>query len=111
DSSQNIDDVLAYWYSSGDDQWYVWLEIADTADNVFGSTPLYLIQLDNSAPTAEIHIDSGGDCKQFGLGTAIDGHFVARDILFGAFSLTTPPATLMPPPNEPVTATPSTVET
>jgi len=111
DSSQNIDDVLAYWYSSGDDQWHVWLEIADVSDTVFGSTPLYLIQLDNSAPTAEIHIDSGGDCKQFGLGTTIDGHFVARDIHFGAFSLDTTPASLIPPPNEPVTATPATSQT
>lgn len=111
DSSQNIDDVLAYWYSSGDDQWHVWLEIADTSDNVFGSTPPYLIQLDNSAPAAEIHIDSGGDCKQFGLGTTIGGHFLARDLHFGAFSLTTTPASLTPPPNEPATATPSTVQT
>jgi hypothetical protein len=111
DSSQNIDDVLAYWYSSGDDLWQVWLEIADIADTVFGSTPAYLIQLDNSAPTAEIHIDSGGDCKQFGLGTMIDGHFVARDIHFGAFSLDTTPASLIPPPNEPATATPSTSQT
>ena len=109
--SQNIDSVLAYWESAGDDPWYVWLEIADTSDTVFGSTPLYMIQLDNTAPTAEIHIDSGGDCKQFGLKTIIDGHFVARDLHFGAFSLETLPSTLMPPPNEPVTATASTSQT
>ena len=48
---------------------------------------------------------------KFGLGTVIDGHFVARDIHFGAFSLTTTPASLTPPPNEPATATPSTVQT
>ena len=111
DSSQNIDNVLAYWYSSGDEPWYVWLEIADLTDTVFGATPLYLIQLDNTAPTAEIHIDSGGDCKQFGLGVTIDGHFVARDVHFGAFSLQTLPSTLIPPPNEPVTATPYTSQT
>jgi hypothetical protein len=111
DSSLNMDNTLAYWYSSGDDLWQVWLEIADIADTVFGSTPAYLIQLDNTAPTAEIHIDSGGDCKQFGLGTTIDGHFVARDIHFGAFSLDTTPASLIPPPNEPATATPSTSQT
>jgi hypothetical protein len=111
DPSQNIDSVLAYWYSSGDDPWYVWLEIADIADSVFGSTPLYMIQLDNTAPTAEIHIDSGGDCKQFGLNSVIDGHFVARDIHFGTFSLQTLPATLLPPPNELVTATAYTSQT
>jgi hypothetical protein len=111
DSSQNIDNILAYWESSGDDLWNVWLEIADASDNVFGSTPFYLIQLDNTAPTAEIHIDSGGDCKQFGLGATIDGHFVARDVHFGAFSLQTLPSTIVPPPAEPATATPSIVQT
>jgi hypothetical protein len=36
---------------------------------------------------------------------------VARDIHFGAFSLDTTPASLIPPPNEPATATPSTSQT
>jgi hypothetical protein len=89
----------------------VWLEIADMSDNVFGSTAHYLIQLDNTAPSVDIHIDSGGDCKQFPLATSIDGHFVARDLHFGAFSLQTLPSTIVPPPNEPSTATPFTSET
>jgi hypothetical protein len=111
DNSQNIDDVLAYWYSSGDEQWHVWLEIADMSDTAFGSTAHYLIQLDNTAPTVDIHIDSGGDCKQFPLATPIDGHFVARDLHFGAFSLQTLPSTIVPAPNEPSTATPFTSQT
>ncbi len=111
DTSQNIDNVLAYWYSSGDDPWYVWLELADSSDTVLNQTIQYRIQLDNTAPTAEIHIDSGGDCKQFGTGTEIDGHFVATDLHFGAFSLQTLPSTMVPPPNEPATATPFTSPT
>lgn len=110
DTTQNIDNVLAYWYSSGDDQWYVWLELADTSDIVLGQTAQYLIQLDNTAPTASIHIDSGGDCKQFDAGP-IDGHFVAQDIHFGIFSLQTLPSTMIPAPNAPTTATPSTSQT
>lgn len=110
-SSQNLDNVLAYWESSGDDRWHVWLEIADGSGTVFDSTPHYLIQLDNTKPTVEIHIDSGGDCKQFGLGTEIDGHFVARDIHFGAFSLATLPSALVSPANEPNPSIPTTTET
>ncbi|MEC4682202.1 MAG: hypothetical protein VST70_00760 [Nitrospirota bacterium] len=110
DITQNIDNILAYWYSSGDDQWYVWLELADMSDNVLSQTTLYLIQLDNTAPTASIHIDSGGDCKQFDAGP-INGHFVAQDIHFGVFSLQTLPSTMTPSPNPPTTATPPTSQT
>jgi hypothetical protein len=108
-NTQNIDDVLAYWDSSGDDQWYVWLDLANTSDVVLASTPKYLIQLDNTAPTADIHIDSGGDCKKFTQGSTIDGHFVAQDLHFGAFSLSTLPTSMSP--NEPTTATPATSQT
>jgi hypothetical protein len=109
DNSQNIDDILAYWDSAGDDQWYVWLEIATSSDVVTGSTLPYLIQFDNTAPTAVINIDSGGDCKQFTPGTTIDGHFVAQDLHFGAFSMATLPTSMSP--NEPTTTTPSTSQT
>ncbi len=109
DNTQNIDDILAYWYSSGDDQWYVWLELADSSNTVLATTPQYLIQLDNTAPTVDIHIDSGGDCKQFIPPAGINGHFVARDLHFGAFSLSTLPTVM--DPNQPTTATPSTSET
>ena len=109
DNSQNIDDILAYWDSAGDDQWYVWLEIATSSDVVTGATPQYLIQLDNTAPTAVINIDSGGDCKQFTPGSPINGHFVAQDLHFGAFSMATLPTAMSP--NEPTTTTPSTSQT
>jgi len=34
------------------------------ADNpIFGAIPdIHVMQLDNTAPDAEVHIDSGGDC-------------------------------------------------
>ena len=76
---------------------------------MLATTPKYLIQLDNTAPAAAIHIDSSGDCKQFAQGTTITGHFVAQDLHFGAFSLLTLPTSLSP--NEPTTATPATSQT
>jgi len=79
-NSQNIDNNLAYWESSGNDLYNLWLEIADLSDNVLGRTPNYLIQLVNAEPIAAIHIDSGGDCKQFTAAQGpIDGHFVATE--------------------------------
>ena len=112
DITQNIDNTLAYWYYSGDSLWQVWLEIANSSDVVVGSTLRYNVQLDNTAPTVQIHIDSGGDCKDFTVDTSVDGHFVAQDANFGYFSLSTlpnnPPAM---PSNTPTTATANTSET
>lgn len=101
DPTLNMDNTLAYWYSGGDDQWYVKLEVADSSDVVHYTSPLYLIQLDNTAPTPApalvpptiaIHIDSGGDCKTFTVPAPINGHFTAQDLHFGYYSLTTLPA-------------------
>jgi len=79
-NSQNIDDNLAYWESSGNDLYNLWLEIADLSDKVLSQTPNYLIQLVNTAPMAAVHIDSGGDCKQFTAAQSpIDGTFVATE--------------------------------
>src|SRR5919198_4540290 len=91
--------MLAYWEtrSLGDDLWWIWLELVDGMLNPLGATIPHLIQLDNTAPEATIHIDSGGDCKDFAKGTPVDGHFVARDLNFGVFSLRTLPASQGPP--------------
>ncbi|MGH9455985.1 MAG: hypothetical protein ACRD2O_18685, partial [Terriglobia bacterium] len=108
--------LLAYWFSAGDDLWEMMLEIADALDNVQGNTPWYRIQLDNTAPktsaqlvppTIDLHIDSGGDCKDFNVTSEIDGHFVAVDTYFGAWSLQTLPSTITPPPNEPAPFNPA----
>lgn len=97
---QNINDELAHWHTSGDDLWEVRLEVATLADVVVGSTSWHRIQLDNSAPSkpsdCDIHIDSGGDCKDFNVGDVINGHFVARDPNFGHYDIEVLPASLSP---------------
>lgn len=112
DTLSNIDQVLGYWYSSGDEKWEVQVELDDGA-----TTPWHAIQLDNTGPrrkpplppfeppavTIDLHIDSGGDCKDFDKGTPIDGHFVARDENFGQFSMYLTPVSLNPP-NQPTFA-------
>jgi hypothetical protein len=119
----NMDQVLAHWTPSGDDLHEIRLEMATLGGVVVGTTPWHSIQLDNTAPrrrpavlpyepppvTCEIHIDSGGDCKDFTKGTTIQGHFVARDAHFGGFTLSTLPSSMLP--NAPTTATPATTET
>ena len=123
DTLSNMDQVLAHWTPGGDDLREIRLELATLGGVVLGTTPWHRIQLDNTGPrrkpasppfepppvTCEIHIDSGGDCKDFSKGTLIQGHFVARDEHFGGFSLTTLPSSMAPA--SPTTATPSTSET
>ncbi len=110
-SLDNIDNLLAWWTTSGDDLWEIRLETANMFDMLVASTVWYRIQLDNTAPTADIHIDSGGDCKDFTVDTIIAGHFVARDLHFGYFSLSTSPNTVQFPSNNPTTLTPATSQT
>jgi len=89
----NIENLLGEWDSSGDDQWTVKLEIADAGGNpIIGAIPdTHTIQLDNTAPVAALHIDSGGDCGKFAVGAVLKGHFVATDLNFGSFNLYTEP--------------------
>ena len=58
--------------------------------------------------TCEIHIDSGGDCKDFTKGTLITGRFTARDVHFGSYSLTTLPSSLSPNSPSPSSGTSQT---
>ena len=94
--SQNLDDLLAYFYSAGDDKWGVWLEYADSTDNVLGATAVHFIQLDNTGPTAVIHISSGGDCKDFLQNVLISGLFTASDIHFGHYVIYAVPLSMSP---------------
>jgi len=119
----NMDQVLAHWIPPGDAIWEIRLETATLGGIVVGTTPWYSVQLDNTGPrrkplfapfeppavTCEIHIDSGGDCKDFSTGGLIQGHFVAIDAYMGGFSLETLPSSMLP--NSPTTATPSTTST
>ncbi|MBV9789048.1 MAG: hypothetical protein JOZ51_12780, partial [Chloroflexi bacterium] len=97
DPQQNIFDMLAWWDTSGDDLWELRLEMVNAANVLLGSTAWHRVQLDNTQPEADIYIDSGGDCKDFTEGVTINGHFVARDLNFGHFSLDTLPNSLTPP--------------
>lgn len=118
-----LDTRLALWYTSGDDLWAVQIEVADVllpTPNIIAVSPEYRIQLDNTAPLPapplaspmiDIHLDSGGDCKDFLEGGTIDGHFVARDLYFGSFSLSTLPNTAAFPSNPPTTPQPATSQT
>lgn len=79
DVTENIDNNLAYWFSADNDLYNLWLEIADLSDNVLGRTVNYLVQFVNTPPVADLHIDSGGDCKTFDEGLLMQGHFVASE--------------------------------
>jgi hypothetical protein len=96
--------TLGVWSTSTDDLWEVQLDIANSMYAILDSTPWYRIQLDNTAPGVDIHIDNGGDCNGFDKTDTIDGHFVARDLYFGGFSLGTLPNTVAIPSNQPSTA-------
>jgi hypothetical protein len=87
----NVDNVLAWWGTSGDDLWEIKLELATMADVLIPGAATHRIQLDNTAPEVDIHIASGGDCKDFTSGVTIGGDFVARDDYFGRFTLHTSP--------------------
>jgi hypothetical protein len=93
DPTQNIDSLLGEWDTSGDDLWQITLQIADMADNpIFGSLPdTHLIQLDNTAPQAVVHLDNNLDCSRFSVGALLQGHFVAWDLNFGSFSMGSEP--------------------
>jgi len=99
--AQNINDLLAYWYSSGNDQWAVWLEFGDAADTPLATTSMHLIQLDNIGPLTEIHINSGGDCKDFIQDVTIAGEFTATDLHFGHYEIHAAPVSMSPNPVSP----------
>ena len=85
-SHMNVDNVLAWWDTSGDDLWQVKLDIQGVP-----GFDMHRIQLDNTAPVTDIHIDSGGDCKDFTVNSTITGKFVARDTHLGFFNIRTLP--------------------
>ncbi len=97
----NIGSLLAVWdshYEKTADKNVLWEAQMEVKLSGGGTTftPWYKIQLDNINPSADIHIDSGGDCKDFVEGVTLNGHFVARDLHFGHYSLRTLPTSLLP---------------
>jgi hypothetical protein len=81
DASKNIDNVLGWWDTNGDDLWEVKLEIPLQGEMI------KRVQLFHQTPEAIINIDNGGNCKDFVQGDTLKGHFVARADYFGEFSL------------------------
>ena len=106
DPALYMDRKLASWSPSGDDLWEMQLDIADMASppNIQGSTSWYRIQLDNTAPVANITPDAG-ECKKYVPTDIIAGHFVATDLNFGSYALSTHPDTATTPSNQPVDQT------
>jgi len=107
DPLQYFNRLLALWPTSQTGPWEVQLDIA-TAPNdasIVASSPWYHVELDNVGPsipsTMDIHIASGGDCKDVDEGDPVTGTFVASDVHFGAWSLSTLPNTPSTPSNQP----------
>lgn len=102
--SQNLLSMLySQWAPSGDDLWQIRLELFTGGGALVGGTAWHKIQLDNTAPSTvssppmlDIHIDSGGDCKDFTVGIVVNGRFVARDVNFGHYDLVTLPESMSP---------------
>ena len=98
----NVGSLLSHWNSHNEKAedknalWEARMEVKLSGGGMV-LTPWYKIKLDNTSPTASIDIDSGGACKDFTKGTPIDGHFVARDLHFGHYSLRTLPTSQYPP--------------
>jgi len=109
--------TIAVWSSASlgtpdrDGLWEMQLDVATAPSpfNIIGSSPWYRVQLDNTAPAAppaspptiDIHISAGGDCKDFKQDSTITGNFVANDLYFGSWSLSTEPNTVTTPSNQP----------
>ncbi len=79
-AAENELQALADWYPPGptNDLWEIKLDALDAASNPLGEVR-YRIRLDNTAPVCDIHIDNGGDCKTFTVGSTISGHAYAVD--------------------------------
>lgn len=79
----NFAGILAYFDTTDDERYEIRLDI----DGVPGFAS-QIVQLDNTAPVADIQITSGsGTCGTFNPGDMMSGTFVARDLYFGRYSL------------------------
>ncbi len=83
----NIQNLLGLWDTYGDDLWIVKIDVKDPANPGAIFWPdIHFIQLDNTAPQADLHIDAG-NCSKFAINSPVTGTFVARDLHFGSYSL------------------------
>jgi hypothetical protein len=102
DIKNNVNSLLAKWYTAGDGLWAVKLTtfngVASNALAPIESVDIHLIQLDNTGPEASINIKTGtGNCGRFSIGTTLSGNFVARDNYLGSYNISIEPALNMPP--------------
>jgi hypothetical protein len=89
---QNIANLLGVWDSGEDGLWDVRLAIY-TGGGALVSDTVHVIEIDNTAPHAELEITTGaGNCGQFTPGDVIEGTFVAQDAYFESFSFTVLPS-------------------
>jgi hypothetical protein len=107
--------TIQNWDSAGDDLWDVHITFRDGPSDAASLIAIigHKIQLDNTAPngppsvplTMDIHIDpiagSPGDCRDVNEGESITGKFIADDLHFGVWSLSTAPNTFTTPSNQP----------
>jgi hypothetical protein len=101
--TQNIGNLLALWLSTGDALWQVRLRIFELDGDPLPGADAHRIQLDNTWPDASVVIETGvGNCGKFNQGDPLAGHFVARDLYFGSYSLTVKPPINVPPIGVPV---------
>lgn len=92
DINNNVNSLLARWYTAGNGLWAVKLTtfngVASNAQASIISVDTHLIKLDNTGPEAAINITTGaGNCSRFIIGTTISGNFVARDDYLGSYSI------------------------
>ncbi|GAB4037355.1 MAG: helix-hairpin-helix domain-containing protein [Rubrivivax sp.] len=81
DFANNVNGLLARWFSRGDERWIVTLTTY-APDGTATGTDTHRIQLDNTAPVAAISITSGsGDCGRFPNDGSVQlaGQFTATD--------------------------------
>jgi hypothetical protein len=89
--TQNVNSLLARWFSTGDAPWLVRLSVFDAGGTLQG-VDVHRIQLDNTAPEVDIEITVGaGDCGRFNAGIVLGGTFVARDTYFGHYGIDVEP--------------------
>ena len=111
DPVQEFDRMLAVWSTTDDDLWEIHLDIATVPNDagIIAGSPWYRLQLDNTGPASpaalspgiDIHITNGGDCKDVSQADIIKGVFIADDVHFGGWSLSTEPNTAGTPSNQP----------
>lgn len=107
---QNMDNLLAWWQTGGNDLWEVRVEIVEPTpgSSVLATTAWHRIQLDNQAPDAEIDIALGQACADFNQGFTVTGTFAAQDLHFGYYDLRVLPASMNPNPTSPSSGTTGT---